>query len=152
MGRYQTADQTYDMEGSLRLAPEGHCNWCGKTLPKRCRVFCPSIKRVIGPGYSYRIQECAVAFFHLWQAIPRFKRVVYIRDDFTCQICALRPRTTNPHGLEMPDLSLLAIDHIYPYSKGGATEPDNLQVLCRECNSKKRAKIEYAPQGNFDLE
>jgi 5-methylcytosine-specific restriction endonuclease McrA len=36
----------------------------------------------------------------------------------------------------------LCIDHKYPYSLGGSDEPDNLQTLCWECNSKKSNKIE----------
>lgn len=34
----------------------------------------------------------------------------------------------------------LSIDHIWPYSKGGMDEMDNLRVLCRSCNSRKGAR------------
>lgn len=34
----------------------------------------------------------------------------------------------------------LTIDHIKPVSKGGTDELQNLQILCRSCNSKKGAK------------
>ncbi len=35
----------------------------------------------------------------------------------------------------------LEIDHVWPRSLGGPTTPDNLQVLCKECNQKKGATV-----------
>lgn len=48
---------------------------------------------------------------------------VWERDDFTCRQCGAR------HDL--------AADHIIPESAGGATTLENLQTLCRSCNSIK---------------
>ena len=51
---------------------------------------------------------------------------VYRRDGYKCQHC----------GSE----SSLTIDHVFPESRGGTSDPSNLQTLCRSCNGKKGAK------------
>lgn len=51
---------------------------------------------------------------------------VWERDDFTCKACGTRRN--------------LSIDHIVAESKGGAMTIDNLQTLCRPCNSRKGAR------------
>jgi 5-methylcytosine-specific restriction endonuclease McrA len=38
----------------------------------------------------------------------------------------------------------LCCDHIFPESKGGEATLENLQTLCRSCNSKKKDKVEAA--------
>lgn len=38
------------------------------------------------------------------------------------------------------ELDRMDADHIEPWSKGGRTEPDNCQMLCRACNRAKGAK------------
>lgn len=57
----------------------------------------------------------------------KVRKLVYERDEYRCVHCA----ATEP----------LSIDHIYPWSRGGSDDPDNLQTLCRPCNSKKRDHI-----------
>lgn len=38
----------------------------------------------------------------------------------------------------------LTCDHVIPESQGGATELENLQTLCRSCNSRKGTRVEAA--------
>jgi len=61
-------------------------------------------------------------------AIPGPLRAeVLERDNYECQDCASG--------------DYLQIDHIHPVSKGGPTVLENLQVLCRVCNARKKDRI-----------
>jgi 5-methylcytosine-specific restriction endonuclease McrA len=43
----------------------------------------------------------------------------------------------------------LTVDHVVPVALGGTSNPDNLQPLCRRCNSRKGKKtVRYEPWGN----
>ena len=119
--------QIENREPEIRLTRPGRCNWCGKL--------------VIGYESHYCSKSCFRAFSQWWtDDIPAWKRTIYLWDDFTCQICHVRPLTVNPYGLVIPDLRYLAIDHIMPVARGGKTEWDNLQVLCNGCNQFKKAR------------
>jgi rubredoxin len=63
---------------------------------------------------------------------PSLRFEILKRDDYRCQMC----------GVTAKDGATLEIDHIYPVSKGGTNEPDNLQVLCRDCNAGKGAQCQ----------
>lgn len=51
------------------------------------------------------------------------RRMVYERDGGCCVTCG----TTED----------LTLDHIVPRSKGGTNAVDNLQTMCRSCNTEK---------------
>jgi 5-methylcytosine-specific restriction endonuclease McrA len=53
------------------------------------------------------------------------------RDDFRCVVCGESPAITR--GV------VLHVDHIQPWSKGGATVADNLRTTCQACNLGKGA-------------
>ena len=75
----------------------------------------------------------------VWNSIERVERAkvsnelrqeIFKRDGYTCVNCG----STEKESLE--------IDHIMPISKGGKTEPGNLQTLCRNCNIRKGNNID----------
>ncbi|MEV6065719.1 TerD family protein [Nocardia sp. NPDC052001] len=62
------------------------------------------------------------------RAVPQdVKARVWQRDGGRCQQCG--------------DNRYLEFDHIIPWSQGGATSVENLQILCRKCNQQKGARI-----------
>lgn len=71
---------------------------------------------------------------HIGGVIPMRKKIpdalrmaVYERDGHKCLHCGATDR--------------LSLDHIHPWSLGGADTLDNLQTLCRPCNSRKGARV-----------
>jgi 5-methylcytosine-specific restriction endonuclease McrA len=48
---------------------------------------------------------------------------VFAADGYRCKWCGTQHNLT--------------VDHIIPWSKGGGDDPENLQTLCRSCNSRK---------------
>ena len=61
------------------------------------------------------------------------KETIKMRDDYTCCECG--------NSIYKEPNLLLEVDHIIPVSKGGKTEPDNLQTLCWKCNRTKSNNI-----------
>lgn len=55
------------------------------------------------------------------------------RDRHTCVQCGISV-AAEPH-------LLLEVDHIVPISRGGLSEPENLQTLCWRCNRTKGARM-----------
>lgn len=62
----------------------------------------------------------------------RLRAQVLMRDSARCRLCGVTPA----------DGAKLHVDHIHPWSKGGETVIENLQILCETCNLGK---------GNFTL-
>lgn len=68
-----------------------------------------------------------------WQEIPlppdwvERRMTVFERDNYTCQYCGLR--VESPH-----------CDHVFPRSRGGSDDIENLATACPACNLSKSAK------------
>lgn len=58
---------------------------------------------------------------------------LFVRDEGRCRICGRQLSfNEDPNGKYYP-----SIDHIIPLSKGGKHEWNNVQLLCRKCNTIK---------------
>jgi hypothetical protein len=58
---------------------------------------------------------------------PKLRTDILRRDGSRCRIC----------GASADTGAALHVDHIVPISRGGRTEPSNLQTLCQSCNLGK---------------
>jgi hypothetical protein len=91
------------------------------------------IERVEAAGITAALLQAGHIAEHV-QPAPRkpslsaLREIVFERDDGRCRHCGVTER--------------LSLDHIYPKSLGGSDELDNLQTLCRSCNSRKGAKVQ----------
>jgi len=141
--RYLPADKVY-LQTAINLTPKGYCQWCGKSLAgTRSRRFCPPVKT---DDWPYKNYECAMTWRIFWQSTAAFKKAVMIRDNFTCQLCGTVCVAENKHGVKIPELGKIEIDHIVPVAKGGNADLSNLQTLCKKCNRSKGTKREFTPQ------
>ena len=61
---------------------------------------------------------------------PDDMRTAYERQKGVCPICGQHFEIEEMRG-----------DHIRPWSKGGKTKPENLQMLCADCNARKSDKF-----------
>lgn len=57
----------------------------------------------------------------------RLRAMVLMKDGAKCKLCGVTPQ----------DGARLHVDHITPWSKGGETVYENLQILCETCNIGK---------------
>lgn len=95
-----------------------------------------------------------------WKRKSHAQMYLYIaeRDNYSCVRCGAKSinfslqiiidgskpfRCKRPNGMD----SFLVLDHIISRRNGGTNDPDNLQLLCDSCNSKK-ATAEDAKRGH----
>jgi 5-methylcytosine-specific restriction endonuclease McrA len=71
---------------------------------------------------------------------PHERKQILERDKWQCQLCGIKVHDRSSGDWNTPDKA--HIDHIIPISKGGNSEPNNLQTLCRTCNLSKSDKVE----------
>jgi 5-methylcytosine-specific restriction endonuclease McrA len=68
--------------------------------------------------------------------LPRWlEKAIFFRDRGQCQIC-----DKDISGLRSP-LDEIHLDHIIPLAEYGNNDPTNFQLVCRDCNLRKGAKV-----------
>jgi hypothetical protein len=66
------------------------------------------------------------------QLSPRLRFQVFKTGGYKCELCG---RNTAEDDVK------LEVDHIIPVSRGGTSDPENLQVLCFDCNRGKSDQL-----------
>ncbi|MEQ9066526.1 MAG: HNH endonuclease signature motif containing protein [Gimesia chilikensis] len=93
----------------------------------------------VDPGKLFELQEAIMFLIRKSRGLEKkvirdsryisdeIRSEVWYRDGGRCVICNAG--------------EYLEFDHIIPISKGGSSSADNLQILCRKCNSEKSDSI-----------
>ena len=87
----------------------------------------------------YKIMLKRRSYKHKVNFIPHERKAILDRDNWKCCNCGIKVHDDRDRPYT-PDKA--NIDHVIPISKGGDSEPNNLQTLCRTCNLSKSDKIE----------
>lgn len=108
------------------------CLYCGerKWFSKHAsKMFCSSR---CSQKHQHRVRDLRIKDNKkdITVTLPRLIK----RDGWECKRCGTTCQM--PKGLNTPDEA--TVDHVIPISKGGPHTWDNVQLLCRECNTAKR--------------
>lgn len=79
--------------------------------------------------YSFKIKKQTEVKKQHRTAFGKLRHLILKNSNYKCRECGATNEDTK-----------LEIDHIKPWSKGGLTELENLQVLCRKCNHAKNTR------------
>lgn len=124
-------------EGSGEIAPDEYAEFCCTSREEIISALSDLVESgclsVVGQNW-YSLTNYEPQTFggrrprYVKQRIPRsVQTAVWERDGFRCKTCGVQRE--------------LSVDHIHPEIKGGTLDLDNLQTLCRPCNSRKKDRL-----------
>jgi 5-methylcytosine-specific restriction endonuclease McrA len=109
--------QTYDFESWRELSELTRDERAARVATPSFQMLVPEVIQL--KGYS-RMPPRRVKFS---------RRNIFLRDDFTCQYCGVKPLHSE-----------LTIDHVTPKSRGGRSTWENVVLACAKCNSRKGSR------------
>ena len=111
------------------------CRQCGKgflTVSKEARFCSDRCRR----RHANRLKDRRVYRNGMPDGSITLDRL-FVRDGGRCRRCGLLMTFgSDPNSDEYP-----SVDHIIPLSRGGLHRWDNVQLMCRGCNSNKKAML-----------
>ncbi|MDF9718094.1 HNH endonuclease [Nocardioides sp. ChNu-99] len=137
-------------ESSRHPKEQRPCVVCGAVVVRRvdasyattCSVRCRSVvqwghRLAPSSGYDWaqdavkRARAAGVAIVEVFD-----RAAVFARDEWTCQLCAIRCTDPDPYTL-----TAATVDHVVALADQGEHSRANAQTLCLSCNSSKQAGI-----------
>lgn len=119
----------------LRRRAIGCCARCGVNLDRRYARVCDECKRQKRRDEKTHSRR---ARLHGCEVERVVRATVFKRDCWKCQHCGCH--CVKASGLNQHNEATL--DHIVPISKHGGHTYDNVQLLCRQCNTAKGVAYE----------
>ena len=130
------------LKDSILLKRKKDCIICGKTfIPKRTTIICCSSE--CSKHYSQQQKDKRI-YKNGKPDLSITLHKLYQRDKGICNICGIvcdwQDIEVREDGTLVAGNNYPSIDHIIPIAKGGKHEWNNVQLLCRYCNTIKRDK------------
>ena len=95
--------------------------------PHEKDVLKPALQAAIHQAKQQRFKQLKAPRLQMEvKSVRSIKRHIFARDQHQCKNCG------STHALE--------IDHIQAKSLGGSNAPENLRILCRNCNQRARIR------------
>lgn len=99
-----------------------------------------------GPGVASKNRK-ALPFTKTGKKIVKEDNAARNQGQTRCENCDTETVPAQQHKKGVtPPANETHVDHVIPRVEGGSGDPDNGQVLCRNCNLEKGAKVPEAPQ------